>query len=81
MTSRDEDFIILKGKITQTLGNAMFQVTIVAENCNIKKPLIGQISGKIRKNRIKIVLNDLVDIKISKYDLTRCIIIKRLESN
>ena len=43
--------------------------------------VIAHISGKIRRNFIKILLADLVIIELSPYDLTRGRIIYRFKSN
>lgn len=43
--------------------------------------VIAHISGKIRRNFIKILLGDLVLIELSPYDLTRGRIIYRFKSN
>lgn len=43
--------------------------------------VIAHISGKIRRNFIKILLGDLVIIELSPYDLTRGRIIYRFKSS
>jgi translation initiation factor IF-1 len=43
--------------------------------------VIAHISGKIRRNFIRILLNDLVTVELSPYDLTRGRIIYRFKSN
>lgn len=43
--------------------------------------VIAHISGKIRRNFIRILLNDLVIVELSPYDLTRGRIIYRFKSN
>ena len=43
--------------------------------------VIAHISGKIRRNFIKILLGDLVIIELSPYDLTRGRVIYRFKSN
>jgi translation initiation factor IF-1 len=61
-----KDAIAVEGKITEALPNAMFQV--VLENGH---NVLGHISGKMRKNFIKILPGDRVVIELSPYDLTR----------
>lgn len=39
--------------------------------------IIAQISGKLRKNKIQILLGDNVTVKMSPYDLTNGIIVLR----
>jgi translation initiation factor IF-1 len=43
--------------------------------------VIAHISGKIRRNFIRILLGDLVIVELSPYDLTRGRIIYRFKSN
>ena len=58
--------IEIEGTITEALPNAMFRV----ELANGHK-VLAHISGKIRKNYIKIVLLDRVLVELSPYDLNR----------
>ncbi|WGH27667.1 MAG: translation initiation factor IF-1 [Candidatus Shikimatogenerans bostrichidophilus] len=55
--------IELEGLVIEALPNAMFRVKL--KNNNI---IIGHISGKIRRNYIKILPGDKVKIEISPYD-------------
>lgn len=61
-----KDAIAVEGKITEALPNAMFQV--VLENGH---NVLGHISGKMRKNFIRILPGDRVVVELSPYDLTR----------
>ncbi len=61
-----DDVIILKGKVTETLPNTMFRVEL--ENGHT---VIAHISGKMRKNYIKILTGDSVTVELSPYDLTK----------
>lgn len=61
-----KDVVAVEGKITEALPNAMFQV--VLDNGH---SALGHISGKMRKNFIKILPGDRVVIELSPYDLTR----------
>ena len=48
------------------------------KSCNSKDyTVIGSISGKIRKNNIKIMLGDVVDLEMTPYDLHRGRIVYR----
>jgi translation initiation factor IF-1 len=60
------DVIAVEGKITEALPNAMFQVLL--DNGHTA---LGHISGKMRKNFIRILPGDRVVIELSPYDLTR----------
>lgn len=69
--AKEEGFVI-KGSVVETLPNAIFRVQLESG------PLIlGHLSGKMRTNRITIILGDSVDIEMSPYDLTKGRIIYR----
>jgi translation initiation factor IF-1 len=63
----------MEGIITESLPNAMFRVDL--EN---GFTVLAHISGKIRKNFIKILLGDKVLVQLTPYDLTKGRIIYRL---
>jgi translation initiation factor IF-1 len=65
-------FIKKNAEVVEALPNAIFRVKL--ENGQIIK---AHISGKIRKNYIKILTGDKVRIEISPYDLTKGRIISR----
>jgi translation initiation factor IF-1 len=64
------------GTVTEELGNSMFRVELDIENA---PSVLCTISGKIRKNFIKILTGDPVRIEVSPYDLTRGRIVTRLK--
>lgn len=57
----------------ESLPNAMFRVRLDGGQI-----VLGHISGRIRSNRIRILLGDRVEVVISAYDLTRGRIVYRL---
>lgn len=61
-----EDFLEMKAVVLETLPNATFKVEL--EN---KHQILAHISGKMRKNFIRILPGDRVLIEISPYDLTK----------
>jgi translation initiation factor IF-1 len=67
MAKDKDDMIILKGRITDAAPGARFKVKL--ENGHV---LDAVISGKIRKNNIQIILDDLVEIEMSPYDMNLC---------
>jgi translation initiation factor IF-1 len=67
-----EDFIRMDGTITEALPNAMFRVQL--ENGH---QILAHLSGKMRKNFIRIFPGDKVTVEISPYDLTKGRIIYR----
>ena len=61
-----EDTFEFKGTVTEVLPNSTFRV--VLEN---NHEIIAYGSGKIRQNRIRIILGDKVTVDVSPYDLTK----------
>ena len=60
------DAVSVDGKVVKALPNAMFEVAL--DNGH---SVLGHISGKIRKNFIRILPGDRVTLELSPYDLTR----------
>lgn len=67
-----EDSIEVMAAVLEALPNAMFRVEL--EN---KHKVLARISGKMRKNFIKILPGDKVLVELSPYDLTRGRIVYR----
>ncbi|NIH16819.1 MAG: translation initiation factor IF-1 [Buchnera aphidicola (Periphyllus lyropictus)] len=67
-----EENIEMQGKVIDTLPNTMFRVKL--ENKHI---IIAHISGKMRKNYIRILTGDKVTVELTPYDLTKGRIIFR----
>ena len=65
-TMAKEDHIEMDGEIINTLPNTMFRVQL--ENGHV---LTAHISGKIRKNYIRILTGDKVRVEITPYDLSK----------
>jgi translation initiation factor IF-1 len=61
-----EDQIELEGTVLDTLPNTMFRVEL--ENGHV---VIAHISGKMRKNYIRILKGDKVTVQLTPYDLTK----------
>ena len=61
-----QENIELDGTITQALSNAMFRVEL--ENGHV---VTAHISGKMRKNYIKILTGDSVQVELTPYDLSK----------
>jgi translation initiation factor IF-1 len=69
-----EDSIEMQGVIMENLPNATFRVKL--ENDHV---VLGHISGKMRKNYIRILPGDKVTVEMTPYDLTRARIIFRVK--
>jgi translation initiation factor IF-1 len=71
-----ESLIEMQGVVTQCLSNGMFRVKL--EN---GFHVLAHVSGKIRRNYIRILLGDRVTVELSPYDLSRGRIVYRLRQN
>jgi translation initiation factor IF-1 len=67
-----EEAIELAGVVTETLPNTTFRVTL--DNGHV---VMAHISGKMRKNYIRILTGDRVTVELTPYDLTKGRIIYR----
>ena len=67
-----EDAIEVMATVIEPLPNAMFRVEL--EN---KHRVLAHVSGKMRKNFIRILAGDKVAVELSPYDLTRGRIVYR----
>lgn len=62
-----DDVVQVDGRVVESLPNAMFRVEIQPS----KQIVLATISGKIRKNFVRIVVGDSVVCELSAYDLTK----------
>lgn len=67
-----DDVITLIGKVEEVLPNTMFRVLL--EN---GVTILTHLSGRMRQNRIQILLGDNVKVELSTYDLTKGRIVYR----
>ena len=56
----------MRGKVVESLPNTQFKIEL--EN---GLSIIAHISGKMRKNYIRLVPGDMVDVEMTPYDLTK----------
>lgn len=61
-----EELLEFDGRVLELLPNAMFRIEL--ENGHI---IIGHTAGKMRKNRIRVMVGDRVTVEVSPYDLTK----------
>jgi len=61
-----EENISMKGVVIDTLPNTMFRVEL--ENGHV---ITAHISGKMRKNYIRILTGDKVSVELTPYDLSK----------
>jgi len=61
-----DDIMRIEGRVTDVLPNTTFKVELPN-----KMVLICHLSGKMRKNNIRVLMGDKVDVELSTYDLTK----------
>lgn len=71
-----EEHLEMNGKVIDTLPNTMFRVEL--ENGHV---VIAHISGKMRKNYIRILTGDIVTVEMTPYDLSKGRITYRSKDN
>ena len=65
--AKQDEFIVAQGVVDEVLPNATFRVTLTESQHTI----IAYLGGKLRKNNIKVLMGDLVEIEMSPYDLSK----------
>jgi translation initiation factor IF-1 len=60
------DDIEVNGKVVSVLPGNKFKVQLD----NVDRSIICHLSGRMRKNRIKVILGDNIEATMSPYDLT-----------
>ncbi len=66
MPRSKEDAIVLEGQASEALKGGHFRILL--DNGH---PVLGHLSGKMRKNRIRVLPGDRVQVEVSPYDLSR----------
>ena len=61
-----QDFLEFKGEVKELLPNAMFKVKLQNDH-----EILAHSSGKMRKNRIRVLAGDKVTVEMTPYDLTK----------
>ena len=61
-----EEALELQGEVTELLPNAMFRVKLENEH-----EILAHTSGRMRKNRIRVLAGDRVTVEMTPYDLTK----------
>lgn len=68
-----ENVIVVEGTVTENLPNTLFRVKLE----DSERVILCYLSGKMRKNYIKILPGDKVRIELTPYDLDRGRIVYR----
>ena len=70
----EEDLIEFSGTVVELLPNAMFRVKLDNEH-----QVLAHTSGKMRKDRIHVLVGDRVNVEMTPHELTRGRIIFRFK--
>ena len=70
--AQKEDALIVSGTVTQALANTRFRVQL-----ETGAEVLAHVAGKMRKNFIRIVPGDKVNVELSPYDLEKGRIVYR----
>lgn len=68
MGKNKDDAIELTGTVIKVLSSSMYNVKLIDYNDIV---ILCYLSGKMRKNYIKIAIGDKVKLEVSPYDLTK----------
>ncbi len=69
-----DNVIVVEGEVMENLPNTLFKVKLF----NSEKVILCYLSGKMRKNYIKILPGDKIRAEITPYDLNRGRIVYRI---
>ena len=72
MAKKKDDIVEFKGTVIDLLPNTTFKVELEIEaESTDEHIIIAHLSGKMRKNRIRILVGDKVNVELSTYDLSK----------
>jgi translation initiation factor IF-1 len=72
--AKNSELIEITGAVEEVLPNSTFRVKVT----NMDHQILCYMGGRLKKNKIKIILGDQVKIEVSPYDLTKGRIVFRL---
>lgn len=71
--AKNDELFELEGQITEVLPNQMFRVKLEQNEHEI----VCYTGGKMRQNKIRLILGDSVKVELSPYDLSKGRIVYR----
>jgi len=69
-----DNVVVIEGEVVENLPNTLFRVKIMSS----EKIILCYLSGKMRKNYIKILPGDKVRMEVTSYDINRGRIVYRM---
>lgn len=67
------DLVESEGRLEEALGGGQYLIRLEGEGSVVR----GRLSGKMKKNHIRVLPGDNVRVALSPYDLTHGIIVRR----
>jgi translation initiation factor IF-1 len=64
--AKEDDIITMNGRVEEVQRNAVFKIKLENDHT-----ITAVISGRMRQNKIQILLGDSVRVEMSPYDLTK----------
>lgn len=65
--AKNSELIELTGRVEEVLPNSTFRIKVD----NMEQIVLCYMGGRLKQNKIKVILGDKVKIEISPYDLTK----------
>lgn len=65
--AKNSELIELVGMVVEVLPNSTFRVQME----NMPAPILCYMGGRLKQNRIKVIMGDSVRVEVSPYDLTK----------
>lgn len=65
--AKNSELIELTGKVVEVLPNSTFRI----KSDTMQQEVLCYMGGRLKKNKIKVILGDFVRLEISPYDLTK----------
>jgi translation initiation factor IF-1 len=72
--AKNSELIELTGSVAEVLPNSTFRVKVD----NMESIVLCYMGGRLKQNKIKVILGDAVRIEVSPYDLSKGRIVFRL---
>lgn len=72
--AKNSELLELEGKVIEVLPNSTFKIQVEG----VEHQLICYMGGRLKQNKIKVILGDAVRLEVSPYDLTKGRITYRL---
>lgn len=66
-----EDLVEMSGVVVEVLAGSWFKIKIDDMGDETKNMVLAYLGGKLRQNKIKVILGDKVVVAVSPYDYSR----------